>query len=509
MGDDRLQPGWCKLTVPNDLSYVPVAQSFVAGVASQIGFGQDDLHRIELAVEEASANVIEHAFAPGEDAHFDVLCQRVPHGIEIRIHDDGLPYDPTLAPDYDPSADLDGQDGLGLGGFLMKHLMDEYEFCNLGAKGKETRLVKYLDSPNVVDEEPGKEPETPEPPSSRPVETTEFAIRAMRPEEAIEVARCVYDAYGYSYANEHVYYPERVAAMNQSGYLLSAVASAESGEIGGHAALIFHEDFAPELGIAVVKREFRGCRLATRIGEFLVEQAISRSIQALQVKQVTVHPYTQKFCQKQGYLDCGFLLAHSPKTLSFKGIADDLGQRNSDVVGMNYLQPPGPVSIYPPERHADMIQKLYASLGVPAAEGTPVDTSRRRPVGHDGASSESATVMSCSVNSMRALAEIRISRYGDDVLRIVKQELRRLRLEEVRVIEMFLALGDPMTREVVPALEELGFFFTGIMPHTSTGDALIMQYFNGAEVDYDAMHVVSDVARELLDYIKQNDPYLV
>ena len=42
-----------------------------------------------------------------------------------------------------------------------------------------------------------------------------------RPEDAIEIAKCAYDAYGYSY-KEYTYYPERLNAMAQT-YLRFAV----------------------------------------------------------------------------------------------------------------------------------------------------------------------------------------------------------------------------------------------------------------------------------------------
>ena len=55
-------------------------------------------------------------------------------------------------------------------------------------------------------------------------------------------------------------------------------------------------------------------------------------------------------------------------------------------------------------------------------------------------------------------------------------------------------------------LEELGFIFTGILPETQIGDALVMQYFNGVYIDYDQIVLVSELAQELLEYIKKNDP---
>ena len=62
-----------------------------------------------------------------------------------------------------------------------------------------------------------------------------------------------------------------------------------------------------------------------------------------------------------------------------------------------------------------------------------------------------------------------------------------------------------MTPVVVPQLESMGFIFTGILPETCMGDAMIMQYFNGVYVDYSQIVLVTDVARQLLEYVNQHD----
>jgi serine/threonine-protein kinase RsbW len=233
------------------------------------------------------------------------------------------------------------------------------------------------------------------------------------------------------------------------------------------------------------------------LGEFLVEEANHMGLKGVHVKGVTVHPYTQKFSQKLGYKDCGFLLAHSPKTLSFKGIADELSQRNSDVVGFKYLQKPELKDLYLPEHHSEMILKLFANLDTPVKMVAPTNS---LPLNNQ-------TVMNVSINSMRSLGEIRILQYGKDIIMSLRRELHRLRKEEVHVIEMFLSLSDPMTPVFVPEIEKLGFFFTGIMPETAGGDSMILQYLNGVQIEYEELTIVSDMANELLTYIQENDPY--
>ena len=490
-----------RIIIPNNLCYIPLLLNYVQDLSKQIGFDEQNIRKIQVAVEEASVNVIQNAFSPDEDAEFELTFIKMQHGLEICIHDKGLPVDQSMRPDYVSDVSLEDQTGRGLGGFLMKKFVDVYEFHNLGLEGKETRLIKYLETKSVIDENTSKpEPEIVEPPQNDgKIEPIDFDIRLMRSEEAVEVSRCVYDSYGYSYANENIYYPDRVAAMNNSGELRSAVAVTPSGEMGGHFALIFYADLPPEIGIAVTKKKFRGQGIARKLGEYLDEQAISMHIKGLQVKEVTVHPYTQKFCQKLGYKDCGFLLAHSPKTLSFKGIADELSQRNTDVLGFKYLNKPKIITIFPPEKHRKIIEVIYMSLDAPVI----IKESNSMP------SEGAETIIDVSVNSIRSLAEIRVPCYGSDIKDVLKHEMFRLRAEEIRVTEMYLNLTDPFTPFVVSIAEDLDFFFTGILPGTKGGDSIVMQNMNGVQIEYDAITVVSDTAKALLEYIKQKDPHTV
>ena len=92
-----------KLTIPNDLSYLPIAQTCVRETAQKFGFEGAALVKIELAVEEAVTNVIQHAFDSTETSTFDIICERIPPGIRIRIKEKGLPFDPSILPQYDPS----------------------------------------------------------------------------------------------------------------------------------------------------------------------------------------------------------------------------------------------------------------------------------------------------------------------------------------------------------------------------------------------------------------------
>lgn len=481
------------INVPNKTDFIPAIGKFARAISELAGFSLEEQRKIELALEEACLHVINHSFFPDEEAEYSIRFAKLASGLAIHVHDMGLPYDPSVLPDFNPSGDLLNQDLAGLGSFLIKSTMDEYQFKNLGIKGKEIVLTKYLPGHLVASENPEiPEPEIAEPPVPSNVEQINFEIRRMQANEALEICRCIYDCYGYSYANENVYFPERVAAMNQNGKLTSAVAMTPDGEMGGHFALIHYEKLPSEAGIAVTKKKFRGQGFARQLGEYLEFEARQAHLRGIQVKEVTAHPYTQKFCLKLGYKDCGLLLAHSPKSLSFKGIADTLAQRNSDVLGFKYLESPQQRTIYPPKQHQEMIEFLFSNLG----DRVISEITESSAYDREKSSSE------ITVNHLRSLAEIFILETGTDLIPILKNEMKKIFRDEIQVIELYLSLNDPMAPQVVEQLESLGFIFTGILPETGIGDAMILQYFNGVHIDFDRIVLVTDTARQLMEYVK-------
>jgi anti-sigma regulatory factor (Ser/Thr protein kinase)/GNAT superfamily N-acetyltransferase len=492
-------PKRCALTVPNDLAYLPMIQGFVRAFAGEAGFIGKDLGRFDLLMEEAATNVIHGAFVEDERAGFDISCERVPAGIQITVHDQGMPYDPSLTPEYDPHADLHEQTGKGLGSFLMQQLADTVEFHNLGSEGKETVFVKYLESQAVTDVPPAEAPaEAPE--HVPPAERVEIEVGPLRPEQAIEVCRCIYDAYRYTYVNEHMYYPDRVIALNESGDMVSAVASTRDGEVAGHAALVFPEDTheVADMAVAAVKAKFRGQSIARRLGEHLEAEARAHGLHGLFIEEVTVHTYTQKFCHRLDFTDTGFLLAYSPATTAFAGITGASDARRSVIVGFKYLAAPAAARIYAPAAHKDVIASIYERLGAPVTFAREAKASAR-----------GLPRLDVSVNTRRSVATIRIPTYGRGLPERIRAEVVRLLHENVSVIDVFLDLSERGTGTVAAHLEEAGFLFTGLLPGGPSGDWLIMQFFNGVTVDYGGMQVEDPFTADMLAYIRANDPLAV
>ena len=495
----RMKLSICNLTIPNELDYLPVVLDYVRTLAKLAGFESREYTEMEIATEEAVTNVIKHAFAPGEKGSFDIRCEIQATSMMVAVCDQGIPFDPSKVAEYNPGENLDDMSAAGLGGYLMKNLVDQVEYINLGSAGKETRLIKNLPSQAITEQlaSGGNQPASES--HSQATITDKLEARAMHPAEAVEVSRCFFEAYGYSYVYEDIYFPERIAALNQSGELFSAVVVNNRGEVLCHGALLFakHLPGIAEMAMAATRPQCQGQALAPKLNETIINEAFRRQLKGLFSNAVCAHPYSQRAVRKAGAKETCFLLAHSMASTSIKGIADKMTDRGSVIIYYLPLQINTEIStIYPPIQHQDIILDLYKNLGIPVQIGKQIST--------DSLTGESEIEL--TINKRRQTAVLSFNRYGQDIFERFHDALYRIKKERVQVLEAYLNLTDPQTQNMAAYLQKEKFLFTGFIPGVDGGDRLVMQYFNGIVVDYDMIRLDADKARDLLDYIRKHDP---
>ena len=51
-----------RLKLPANSENLDIIRKFIAGIAENMGFSEEEIYQIELAVDEACANVIRHAY---------------------------------------------------------------------------------------------------------------------------------------------------------------------------------------------------------------------------------------------------------------------------------------------------------------------------------------------------------------------------------------------------------------------------------------------------------------
>ncbi len=126
------------LTISSDLRWLTLARTFVETVCHVAGIDEVSTHAIVLATDEATNNIMKHAHEDHPEAMLQIQCFPLPDGLEIRLHDEGQPFDIAAVPYLDPAELRIG----GRGVFLMRSLMDEISCALRGNGGNTLRMVK-------------------------------------------------------------------------------------------------------------------------------------------------------------------------------------------------------------------------------------------------------------------------------------------------------------------------------------------------------------------------------
>ena len=491
-----------RLVIPNDPRYAVAAGKYAGEIAKIIGFDNPKVQSIESGVSNAVTAVIEYSFEPDETAILDVSCERISDGLKIVLKDQGLPFGETLpeSPGIDTASE--SADAFGRRIFQLKQFMDEVTLHNLGRGGKEIVLLKHLASRTIADfyAECELKPYEPAPPGGSTGSVEEaYTIRRMKTSESAEVSRTVYKAYGYTYARDYMYYPDKIIALNQSGQIQSAVVVVGDSDIAGHCAVQFWEENPriAELAAGVVKPEYRSRGYFARLTEYLVNEVCDKELLGVFVHTVTNHTISQKVGHGVGLHDCAIRLGLVPPTISFKGFSDRIQQKPSILIQFRYLTPPSALILHLPKSHQAIVAAIYGNIGVvPEFSDTMGDWPP------DGRSEFKIQVIA-SMN----FARITVAGYGRDTIEEIRARLRELCYKKIEVVNLYLNLFDPLTRVMTEEFEKLGFFFAGVMPGgLVAGDALILQYLNHVPIDYTKIQISSDMARRILSHIQRHDP---
>lgn len=136
-----------EVTIPGRHDRVIDACKFVVAGAQQVGFGDDELFRIELACDEACTNVIEHAYGGEDQGTIRVVWEYAEGVFTITIYDHGRYFDAETVPEPNIPKSPDDIDQLKIGGLgihFMRSLMDDVQFLNDTGEGNKLVMVKFL-----------------------------------------------------------------------------------------------------------------------------------------------------------------------------------------------------------------------------------------------------------------------------------------------------------------------------------------------------------------------------
>ncbi len=124
------------------LESVDAAEESVLNVAAEIGFPEEEMHRIGMAVRESMVNAVVHGnrYSGRKKVRLQVL--KAADHLAVIIRDEGEGFEMTTVPDPLSEENLLRHSGRGL--LLIQAFMDEVSVHKTGSTGTEVRMVKYL-----------------------------------------------------------------------------------------------------------------------------------------------------------------------------------------------------------------------------------------------------------------------------------------------------------------------------------------------------------------------------
>jgi len=113
-----------KFVMPSDPRYLCVVRGAIGPLAAMMGWDESDCRAITLAVGEAVANIIRHAYHDSAGGSIELECRENADGLEFILLDKGDAVDRTKICARALGCDQPG----GLGTHIIKDVMDTVSY---------------------------------------------------------------------------------------------------------------------------------------------------------------------------------------------------------------------------------------------------------------------------------------------------------------------------------------------------------------------------------------------
>ncbi len=128
-------------TLDSTLETVDNAEQTASRIASESGFGDDEVMQIAMAVREAAVNAVLHGNAYDPEKKVELEFVRTKEDLVITIRDQGKGMDLAKVPDPLAAENLLKTSGRGI--FLIRSFMDDVQITPSTA-GTEIKLIKHV-----------------------------------------------------------------------------------------------------------------------------------------------------------------------------------------------------------------------------------------------------------------------------------------------------------------------------------------------------------------------------
>ncbi len=132
------------LTVNSQVERLSEIAEFVEQAARASGLNEEQTYDVQMAVDEACTNVIQHAYHGRPDGTIEITCEKQGKDFVVTIQDYGDRFDPKKVARPRTHDPLSRRNVGGLGLFFMHKMMDQvkFEFSPHGNRLTMTKKVK-------------------------------------------------------------------------------------------------------------------------------------------------------------------------------------------------------------------------------------------------------------------------------------------------------------------------------------------------------------------------------
>lgn len=120
------------ITLNSSTENLKVFRDFIINTAKDAGFSDDDIYKIELAVDEACTNIIKHAYQSDPNKEIRIEVETRDNRFLITIQDFGRDFNEASyhEPNLEESVKQRKRGGLGI--HLIRSFMDHVEYSRVG-----------------------------------------------------------------------------------------------------------------------------------------------------------------------------------------------------------------------------------------------------------------------------------------------------------------------------------------------------------------------------------------
>ncbi|MFV9507417.1 MAG: anti-sigma factor antagonist [Oscillochloridaceae bacterium umkhey_bin13] len=134
------------ITLTADLEALAQISAFITEAAALAGLDERATWQVQLAVDEAATNVIQHAYDPDHPGDLTVSWTCEQDRFVVSLRDFGRQFDPQSVPTPDIASPLEDRQVGGLGLYLITRLMDEVRFDFNPQGGNVLTMIKQITS---------------------------------------------------------------------------------------------------------------------------------------------------------------------------------------------------------------------------------------------------------------------------------------------------------------------------------------------------------------------------